>query len=215
MPSPSRGICGIIFCRHRCLNLPEVTDTHSPPPLRTKLLVVERGFSRIDPLLRRSSMLELRASSTRFKQLVGVRFVTKFTPETFNRRVEKFFIRCCCCKIVRPRLLVVHHFLRAQSISKRVGAESTQDKSETGSGNLKKRRRADWPPSQPGEEFSYTFQTRKSTDSCCGSRGDSAIIRSIWYFRPSAAASAGGSSTSARFKCEVCGESWEKSKIQP
>jgi len=41
-------------------------------------------------------------------------------------------------------------------MSKRAGAASTKDKSETGSG--KKRQRADSPPSQPGEKFSYTFE---------------------------------------------------------
>ena len=40
-------------------------------------------------------------------------------------------------------------------MSKRAGAASSNDKSETGSG--KKRQRADWPPSQSGEEFSYMF----------------------------------------------------------
>ena len=54
-----------------------------------------------------------------------------------------------------PRLLVAHHSLGAQSMSKRAGAASTKDKSETGSGQ--KRQRADWPPSPPGEKFSYTF----------------------------------------------------------
>jgi len=71
------------------------TPTHPLPPLCTKLLVVECGFSRIDPHLRRSSRLELRASYTRFKPLMGVRVVTKFTSETSNRHVEKFFSRCC------------------------------------------------------------------------------------------------------------------------
>ena len=158
-----------------------VTPMPKPPlgPQTTppEMQVVERGFSRIDLLLRRSSRLEIRASCTQFKPLVGVRFVTKFTLETFNRRVEKLFRRCCCCNVVRPRLLVAHHSLGSQSMSKRAGAASTHDKSETGSG--KKRRRADWPPSRPGEEFSCTFQTHKSRDSCCGSRGDSAVIRSI------------------------------------
>ena len=40
---------------------------------------------------------------TRFKPLWAVRFVTKFTSKTFNRRVEKFFRRCCSCYVVRPR----------------------------------------------------------------------------------------------------------------
>ena len=92
------------------------------------------------------------------KPLVGVRFVTKFTS-TFNRRVEKFFRMCCCCNFVRPRLLVAHHLLGVKCMSKRVGTASTQDKSETGSG--KKRRRADWSPLQPGEEFSYTFTVQE------------------------------------------------------
>jgi len=48
-------------------------------------------------------------------------------------------------------------------MSKRAGAASTNDKSETGSG--KKRRRADWPPSQPGKEISYTFTAKKLWDS--------------------------------------------------
>jgi len=40
------------------------------------------------------------------------------------------------------------------------GAPSTKDKSETGS--EKKRQRAEWPPSEPGEEFSYTFTGQES-----------------------------------------------------
>ena len=40
-------------------------------------------------------------------------------------------------------------------MSKRAGAASAKDKLEMGSGQ--KRQRADWPPSLPGEEFSYTF----------------------------------------------------------
>jgi len=41
---------------------------------------------------------------TGFNPLWAVRVVTKFTSETFNRRVEKFFRRCCSCYVVRPRL---------------------------------------------------------------------------------------------------------------
>jgi len=41
---------------------------------------------------------------TRFKPLWAIQFVTKFTSETFNCRVEKFFRRCCSCYDVRPRL---------------------------------------------------------------------------------------------------------------
>jgi len=51
------------FSRHQYLNLLEVPRHPPNPPLHTKLLVVERGFSQIDPLLWRSSRLELRASS--------------------------------------------------------------------------------------------------------------------------------------------------------
>jgi len=85
---------------------PEGPQTPTHPPPSQIFLAVERGFSRIDPFLRHSSRRELRASSTRFNPLVGVRFVTKFTLEMFNRRDEKFSRRCCCCNVVRPRLLI-------------------------------------------------------------------------------------------------------------
>ena len=47
------------------------TPTHPLPPLCTKLLVVECGFSRIDLLLRRSSRFELRASSHSIQTALG------------------------------------------------------------------------------------------------------------------------------------------------
>jgi len=58
---------------------------------------------------------------------------------------------------------VVHPSLCAQSMSKRgppAGAPSTKRKSETCSEN--KRPRAEWPPSQIGEEFSNTFTGQES-----------------------------------------------------
>jgi len=42
------------------------------------------------------------------------------------------------------------------------GAPFTRNKSETGS--EKKRQRAEWPPSDPGEEFSYTLTDQESLD---------------------------------------------------
>jgi len=53
--------------------------------------VVERGFSRINLFLGNLQGLNYVLPPTRFKPLWGVRTVTKFTSETSNRRVEKFF----------------------------------------------------------------------------------------------------------------------------
>ena len=73
-------------------------------------------------------------------------------------------------------------------MSKRAGAASTQDKSETGSG--KKCWRADWPPSQPGEEFSNTFTGQET-------------LR----------LSANDMLKVAGRVIKLCGESWEQSKL--
>ena len=83
-----------------------------------------------------------------------------------------------CCDTTTS---VVQPSLGAQSMSKRqVPAEraaSTKNKSEMGS--EKKHQRAEWPPSEPGEEFLYTnLQVKKlcySLQMCCNSLNHFAI----------------------------------------
>ena len=120
----------IYFPRHRCLYLPDV-PTH-PPPSRTTLLVVERGFIRIDRLWSVVSAESIRV----FGVVQGLMLFWFVLRQYLNCASCRFCVICRVCGSIqgvtcRCRLTLLLCFHTCTEISEGRGRRETEGGRET------------------------------------------------------------------------------------